>query len=63
MVQEKLIKNRTTNIQYLGPPVREQNAVFSRGDFAVVTLPVGEDVVGVRIVHIHIEVEGLELLF
>merc|ERR1719154_1071953 len=46
----------------LRPAVRKQNAVFSRGDFAVVTLPLGEDVVGVRIVHIHIEVEGLELL-
>merc|ERR1719452_217875 len=46
----------------LGPAVREQHAVFSRGDFAVVTLSIGEDVAGVGIVHIHIEVEGLALL-
>merc|ERR1719154_597894 len=46
----------------LGPPVREQHSVFSRGDFAVVTLPVVEFVSGVVIVHIHIEVEGLALL-
>merc|ERR1719154_657524 len=46
----------------LGPAVREQHAVFSRGDFAVVTLPVVEDVVGVRIVHIYVEVERLALL-
>ena len=63
IVQDKLMKNRTTNIQYLGPAVREQHAVFSRGDFAVVTLPVVEFVTGVVIVHIHIEAEGLTLLF
>ena len=61
--EDKLITNQTTKIQYLGPAVREQHAVFSRGDFAVVTLPVVEFVTGVVIVHIHIEAEGLTLLF